>query len=142
MKLDSRTFSQKAHAALTELSDDLERFARKQKSTGDNAKEKAKSYRSKSTGLIQGLPAYISTWGLHRLSGDAKKFSGRDSEDTKYKGLVYLKFLSHLQEFSQQTFDPEQESSLMHLPLRDYTALPFSYATGKRMVVLGTCGFR
>ncbi|NES01751.1 MAG: hypothetical protein F6K22_02280 [Okeania sp. SIO2F4] len=92
-------------------------------------------YRKKASALVQGLTAYISTWGLHRLSGDAKKFLKKDldnkdgennpkkGEDTQYKGKVYQKFLESLQCFSEMNFDIDDEASLIDLPLRKYTAL-------------------
>lgn len=137
-KLDSRQFSQEAHEALSSLipilsalaqskTEDSMRTRTPRPSVHEIDQEKAKkleSYRKKSSGLVQGLPAYISTWGLHRLSGDAKKFLGGRSEDTQYKGKVYEVFLMRLKAFSHHdTFQPDDERSLLHLPLRDYTAL-------------------
>ena len=111
-KLDSRTFSKEAHKALIEMTENEEnKFYLKEE------------YRKKASALVQGLTAYISTWGLHRLSGDAKKFLQKESEDTKYKGKVYLKFLETLKTFSGIDFDVNNEGSLIHLPLREYTAL-------------------
>jgi hypothetical protein len=104
MKLDSRKFSQEAYAALTAIEKEL-----------DN------KYHKKASSLVQGLTAYISTWGLHRLSGDAKKFLNGKAEDTKYKGKVYKNFLSSLKSFSGQNFD--DEGSLINMPLKEYTAL-------------------
>jgi hypothetical protein len=114
MKLDSRQFSQKAYEALVGL-----------KESPDESYRLEERHYKKASGLVQGLPAYISTWGLHRLSGDAKKFlNPRSTEDTKYKGKVYRTFLIRLKEFSGQKFDPEDEGSLVNLsPLREYTAL-------------------
>ncbi|MEC4893466.1 MAG: hypothetical protein SAL07_22845 [Oscillatoria sp. PMC 1051.18] len=106
MKIDSREFSQVAHKALGEIKNELD-----------------PKYHKKASGLIQGLTTYISTWGLHRLSGDAKKFLNGTAEDTQYKGKVYQKFLVKLQEFSKEDFDPEDEGSLIHLPLPQYTSL-------------------
>jgi hypothetical protein len=106
MNLDPRKFSQEAHTALTELKANLE----------DRHHEKA-------SGLVQGLTAYISTWGLHRLSGDMKKFEAGTAEDTRYKGKVYRKFLVKLQAFSGADFDVDREGTLLHLNLRNYTAL-------------------
>lgn len=138
MKLDSRRFSQEAHAALSSLIPTLATLAERKTQNWAQSKtpkpsqneieqERSKvleSYRKKSSGLVQGLPAYISTWGLHRLSGDAKKFLGGRSEDTQYKGKVYETFLIRLKEFSHyEIFQPDDEGSLLHLPLRDYTAL-------------------
>lgn len=114
MKLDSRQFSQDAYRAIIALRDDV-----------SDPYHLTENHYRKASGLIQGLPAYISTWGLHRLSGDAKKFlNPRTTEDTQYKGKVYRKFLVCLKDLSKQDFDPEDEGSLVNLsPLRDYTAL-------------------
>lgn len=106
MNLDPRKFSQEAHTALTELKANLE----------DRHHEKA-------SGLVQGLTAYISTWGLHRLSGDMKKFEAGTAEDTRYKGRVYRKFLEKLRIFSGADFDVNDEGTLIYLNLRNYTAL-------------------
>jgi hypothetical protein len=106
MKLDSRYFSQKAHGSLSALRDDLKEEERK-----------------KASSLVQGLSAYIATWGLHRLAGDRKKFSKKRAEDTTYKGKVYTAFLDSLSRLSPETFDPEEEATLLKLPLRRYTAL-------------------
>lgn len=110
MKLDSRYFSKKAHQGLNELRDILK------ENLGDN-------YYSKASNLVRGLTAYISTWGLHRLSGDAKKFLSGTASDTKYKGYVYQKFLENLKSFSGSDFDVEDESTLINLPLKSYTGL-------------------
>lgn len=115
MKLNSRIFSQKAYQALISLKDTTQR---------DSNKYIEEKYYKKASGLIQGLPAYISTWGLHRLSGDAKKFLNGTAEDTRYKGKVYQKFLESLKEFSQENnFEPKNEGSLLNMHLREYTAL-------------------
>ncbi len=106
MKLDTRQFSQAAHSALVELKQEL-----------------SEPYHKKASGLIQGLTTYISTWGLHRLSGDMKKFLAGTAEDTTYKGVVYQTFLQKLKDFSGEDFDINDEGSLIHLPLRQYTAL-------------------
>ncbi|QLE57413.1 hypothetical protein [Nostoc sp. TCL26-01] len=111
-KLDSRFFSKKAYHALISLRDDEE-----------DRYHISQPYWKKASGLVQGLPTYISTWGLHRLSGDASKFLRRTSEDTKYKGNVYRKFLKNLQEISSGEFNLEDESSLINMDLRQYTAL-------------------
>ncbi len=113
MKLDTRQFSQQAYQALISF-----------KEQDDRSNYLEEKYRKKASGLIQGLPAYISTWGLHRLSGDAKKFLNGTSEDTNYKGRVYRKFLNSLKDFSQENnFDPKDESTLIQMDLRKYTAL-------------------
>ncbi|MEG4022488.1 hypothetical protein [Microcoleus sp. S13C4] len=116
MNLDPRKFSQEAYTALTDLKDELEIFNLER----DNLRDK---HHKKASGLIQGLTAYISTWGLHRLSGDMRKFEAGTAEDTIYKGKVYRKFLVKLQTFSGADFDVNQEGTLIHLPLRNYTAL-------------------
>ncbi|MEA5503678.1 hypothetical protein VB735_11275 [Halotia wernerae UHCC 0503] len=106
MKLDSRKFSQVTYKALESLK-----------------KELKEDYYKRASGLIQGLPAYISTWGLHRLSGDMKKFEIGKGDDTKYKGKVYRKFLQELKDFSPVKFDVEKESDLINMELQKYTAL-------------------
>lgn len=105
-KLDSRQFTKKSYTALKEIESKLH-----------------KDYYKKASGLIQGLAVYISTWGLHRLSGDAVKFSNGKGEDTKYKGKVYFDFLQALKDFSQQQFDVRDPSTLINMPLSEYTAL-------------------
>jgi hypothetical protein len=118
MAIDSRSFSQKAHKALTVLRGDL------QDGKKDPIYALDKKHHDKASGLIQGLPAYIATWGLHRLSGDAKNFINGKAEDTKYKGKVYYKFLDSLAEFSGINFDPRNEGCFLEMDsLREYTAL-------------------
>lgn len=117
MKLDSRKFSQVAYSALLALKQDLKVKTPTEKNPEDK-------YYKKASGLVQGLPAYISTWGLHRLSGDMKKFENGKADDTKYKGKVYRMFLQNLKDFSQENdFDVEKESSLINMELRKYTGL-------------------
>lgn len=111
-KLDSRYFSKEAYHALICLRDDEE-----------DRYHISQAYWKKASGLVQGLPTYISTWGLHRLSGDASKFLKKTSEDTRYKGNVYRKFLKNLQEISSGEFNLEDEGSLIKMELRQYTAL-------------------
>jgi len=106
MYIEPRKFSQEAHTALTELKTQLE-----------------ERHHKKASGLVRGLAAYISTWGLHRLSGDMNKFEAGTAEDTRYKGRVYRKFLEKLHAFSGVDFDVNQEGTLIHMPLRRYTAL-------------------
>jgi hypothetical protein len=115
MKLDSRQFSKEAYQGLIALRDG--------DPTHDRTHKLDPKHFKKASGLIQGLPTYISTWGLHRLSGDATKFLKGTAEDTKYKGKVYREFLFRLKEFSHHHFQPDNEGSLIHLPLREYTAL-------------------
>ena len=47
----------------------------------------------------------------------------KKGEDTKYKGIVYQKFMESLKNFSNIDFDVDDAGSLIHLPLREYTAL-------------------
>ena len=131
-KLDSRTFSKEAYEALKKLQDKIKP---ENKENSDSKNKKADDELKKASALVQGLTAYISTWGLHRLSGDAQKFLKKESnnqerekkakkgEDTKYKGIVYQKFLESLKNFSNIDFDVDDAGSLIHLPLREYTAL-------------------
>lgn len=116
MKLDSRKFSQVAYGALIHLKEQLG-IANNIPIVPQN------KYYQKASGLIQGLPAYISTWGIHRLVGDMKKFENGTGEDTRYKGKVYRKFLTNLQEFSGEEFNVNQEDTLINMELRKYTAL-------------------
>jgi len=116
IKLDSRTFSKKAYTVLHEMitnkNDDY--FL-------------AEKYHKKASGLVRSLPSYISTWGLHRLSGDASNFLAKTTkdtkDDTKYKGKVYRKFLQNLKSFEVVDFEIENERSLLALSLREYTGL-------------------
>jgi len=106
LRLDTREFSKEAHTALVELKQNL-----------------SSDYYQKASGLIQGLSGYISTWGLHRMSGDMKKFLAGTAEDTTYKGKVYEKFLERLKHYSGYDFDVADEGSLIYLDLRSYTTL-------------------
>jgi hypothetical protein len=142
MNIDSREFSQQAYKALYDLRDRLRELAieviRKEKEekktpTAPSEKEineRTQSYCEKSSSLIQGLSAYIATWGLHRLTGDAKKFSIGMASDTKYKGKVYGLFLERLKALSKEEFviwsngyDASDEKMLVNMELRKYTAL-------------------
>ncbi len=115
MKLDSRCFSQEAYRGLIALKD------------GDVTNKRncrvEQNFHQKASGLIQGLSTYISTWGLHRLSGDAAKFLNGTGEKKIYKGKVYREFLFRLKDFSGQDFDPEDGGTLVNMPLREYTSL-------------------
>ena len=106
MFLEHRYLSQQAHKGLTKIKNQLN-----------------SEYYGKASGLVQGLNAYIATWGLHRLAGDANKFLAGTAEDTTYKGKVYRCFLESLESIVDVTFDPKDESSLIYLPLPDYTAV-------------------
>lgn len=114
MKLDSRRFSQEAHIALTDMVTNKDSPYYLQN----------KDDHKKASGLVQGLTAYICTWGLHRLSGDAKKFfNGKVEKNTTYKGKVYKQFLTSLNSFSGSKFNVDEEGSLINMPLKEYTAL-------------------
>ncbi|OKH33831.1 hypothetical protein NIES2119_22260 [[Phormidium ambiguum] IAM M-71] len=90
------------------------------------AEKKAKADNKKASGAVQGLPSYISTWGLHRLAGDGVKYNNTRSQATKYKGIVYLKFLINLQEVShnQVNFTPNEPRTLIDITdIHAYTGL-------------------
>lgn len=115
MRLDQRYFSQRAYSKISELRDQI-------RDPGNY---------DRASNLIQGLGIYISTWGLHRLIGDAKKFGRPDNvEDTNYKAIVYTQFLDALQDLSQADFDITDPNSLIGSPdgksglqSREYIAL-------------------
>lgn len=111
MKLDSRVLSQKAHTALIALKSELE---------SENCDVK------KASNVVQGLSSYISTWGLHRLSGDMQKFIADKKKENYYKGVVYQKFLCSLRENSENfniKVNTNDENNLINLDLRRYTGL-------------------
>lgn len=103
LKLDTRDFSHSAYKGLQEVKGIVE----------------SKNH-GKASSVVQGLPSYLSTWGLHRLAGDGKKY---DSGDTKYKGQVYQHFLKKLQELSQVAFAFDDCSTLFEMEIHDYTGL-------------------
>ncbi|MEZ2339580.1 hypothetical protein [Microcoleus sp.] len=107
LKLDTRDFSKAAYNALTAL----------KTTVGDDCK--------KASSAVQSLPAYISTWGLHRLAGDSVKYCRPDaSQQTRYKGQVYHKFLTTLQELSDVPFKPDDPATLVTMQdVRAYTGL-------------------
>lgn len=105
-KLDTRDFSRHAYNGLIEI-----------KKTVRSVDHK------KASGIVQGLSSYISTWGLHRLSGDGLKYINSRSDDTKYKGQIYQEFLKTLQELSKVPFVYGDASSLINLELEKYTGL-------------------
>jgi hypothetical protein len=143
MAIDSREFSQQAYVALNDLKCQLNQLAEQvlvkelemkhrstTRPTQQKINERAESYCKKSSSLVQGLSTYIATWGLHRLSGDAKKFSAGTASDTQYKGMAYGLFLERLKSLSQEDFvlwsngsDGKDEKTLVNLDLRKYTAL-------------------
>ena len=106
LKIDTRDFSRSAYEGLEEV------------------KKQVKSQNhKKASGIIQSLPSYISTWGLHRLAGDGIKYVGAKSDDTKYKGQVYQSFLQRLQAVSQINFVYSDPKTLMGLDIHTYAGL-------------------
>lgn len=106
IKLDTRDFSRAAYTGLTQI-----------------AKKVDSKNHKKASSVVQGLPAYISTWGLHRLAGDGVKYAQSKSDETKYKGQVYQEFLLTLQNLSHVTFAPNEPSTLIDMKLGIYTGL-------------------
>ena len=105
-KLDTREFSCHAYNGLIEIKNKVRTVDHK-----------------KASGTVQGIPAYISTWGLHRLSGDGLKYINSRSDETKYKGYVYQEFLRNLQKLSKVHFAFDDAGSLINLELEKYTGL-------------------
>jgi hypothetical protein len=124
MQIDPRILSQQSYDHLKVLVTKPEGFELKKEPPDSNYIYDS-SLHKKASAIVQGLPAYISTWGLHRIAGDAKNFIGKTSENTKYKGKVYRQFLLCLSEAAQcdPPINPEKEGDLIHLPLPEYTAL-------------------
>jgi len=106
MKLDVRDFSRSAYEGLERV-----------KQVVDSKNHK------KASAVVQGLPSYISTWGLHHLAGDGVKYCEARSEETKYKGKVYQEFLKTLQSLTKVAFVPDQPSTLIKMNLQSYTGL-------------------
>lgn len=106
LKLDKRDFSKSAYKGLEQVKSAID----------------AKNYK-KASSVVQSLPSYISTWGLHRLAGDANKYLNAKSDDTKYKGEVYSEFLRTLQNLSKVAFAPNDPSTLIGMNLSAYTGL-------------------
>ena len=103
LKLDTRDFSHAAYKGLLEV----------KKTVNFTNHEKASS-------VVQSLPSYVSTWGLHRLAGDGIKYQ---SGETKYKGQVYQQFLKTLQILSQVAFAPDDPQALFAMELQAYAGL-------------------
>lgn len=103
LKLDARDFSKAAYNGLLEV---------KKNVLATNHK--------KASSVVQGLPSYISTWGLHRLAGDGVKYQ---TGETKYKGQVYQQFLKTLQSLSQVAFAYNDPGTLLGMELNTYTGL-------------------
>jgi hypothetical protein len=106
LKLDTRDFSRSAYTGLENV-----------KKAVDSANQK------KASAVVQSLPSYVSTWGLHRLSGDGIKYIGAKSKDTQYKGHVYQEFLKTLQSITKVPFAPNDSSTLINMDLQSYTGL-------------------
>lgn len=106
LKLDTRNFSLSAYTGLESV----------RQSVQVNSLKKA-------SGIVQSLPSYISSWGLHRLAGDGIKYSEARSEDTRYKGVVYQQFLKTLQTLTGVSFDYRNPKSLMEMGIHEYTGL-------------------
>ncbi|WP_254565491.1 hypothetical protein [Oscillatoria sp. HE19RPO] len=106
LKLDTRDFSRSAYGGLQNVVRNIN-----------------PAYHKKASSIVQGLPAYISTWGLHRLAGDAKKYSEARSDETRYKGQVYKEFLTTLQGLTKVPFAPNEPATLINMPLSTYSGL-------------------
>lgn len=106
LKLDTRDFTKAAYEGLQQVK-----------------KEVNPKYHEKASSIVQGLPSYISSWGLHRLAGDGIKYSEAKSDETKYKGQVYREFLKTLQSLTKVAFAPNEPSTLINMPLQTYTGL-------------------
>jgi hypothetical protein len=107
LKLDTRDFSRHAYNGLLEVKNSVRPIDHK-----------------KASAVVQGLSAYISTWGLHRLCGDGLKYMKNErSLETRYKGQVYQQFLRTLQQLSQVPFAYDDASGLINMDLRTYTGL-------------------
>lgn len=107
LKIDTRDFSISAYAGLEEVKSQVN-----------------SQYHRKASGIVQSLPSYISTWGLHRLAGDGKKYTDPNkSDETKYKGQVYQEFLKKLQSVSQIAFTYSDSKTLMDLDIKTYSGL-------------------
>ena len=105
-KLDTREFSKAAYNGLEQVK-----------------RVVATKNHKKASAVVQSLPAYISTWGLHRLAGDGAKYAESKSDETKYKGQVYQEFLNTLQGLSKVPFAPKEPKTLITMELRNYTGL-------------------
>lgn len=106
LKLDTRNFSLSAYSGLESVRQFIQVNSRK-----------------KASGIVQSLPSYISSWGLHRLAGDGIKYSEARSEDTRYKGVVYQQFLITLQTLTGVPFDYRDPKSLMEMGIHEYAGL-------------------
>jgi hypothetical protein len=103
LKLDTRDFSHAAYNGLLEVKTIVN----------------STSYK-KASSVVQSLPSYVSTWGLHRLAGDRLKYQ---SGESKYKGQVYHQFLKTLQSLSQVAFAADDPRTLFAMELHAYAGL-------------------
>jgi hypothetical protein len=106
LKLDTRNFSKSAYEGLQRIQETV-----------------AQQNHKKATAIVQGIPSYISTWGLHRLSGDGIKYMQSRSDETKYKGQVYQEFLRTLQGLSRVAFNYQDPETLIRMDLTIYAGL-------------------
>jgi hypothetical protein len=106
LKLDTRNFSLSAYTGLESVCEAVQVNSRK-----------------KASGIVQSLPSYISSWGLHRLAGDGLKYIEARSEETRYKGVVYQQFLMTLRTLTGVTFEYQNPKSLIEMGLHEYTGL-------------------
>lgn len=103
LKLDTRDFSKSAFYGLQEVL----------KQVGSNSDD-----RKKASTAVQGLPAYISAWGLHRLAGDGIKYTSEP------RGKAYQQFLLTLKELSGIDKNlTKTEVLFSQLQFREYTGL-------------------
>jgi hypothetical protein len=101
LKLDTRDFSLSAYTGLELVKQAVQEA----------------SDREKASGIVQSLPSYISSWGLHRLAGDGIKYNDC------YKGIVYQTFLITLQNLTRVEFEYEDPKSLIEMRIHEYTGL-------------------
>jgi len=106
LKLDTRDFSKSAYNGLLQVKGNVDA-----------------QYHKKASSIVQSLPSYISTWGLHHLAGDGVKYSESKSGETKYKGQVYQQFLITLQSLTRVAFAPREPGTLVNMDLSLYTGL-------------------
>lgn len=106
-KIDPRYFSKNAYEGLGEVKTAI-----------------APIYHTKASSIVQGLPSYIASWGLHRLAGDAIKYSDPNRPaDTRYKGSVYRIFLEKLRTLGFIECDLELLAKIFEMPLPQYTQI-------------------
>jgi hypothetical protein len=117
IKLDTRYFSRLAYDGLKEVETAVKQ------DPPNGADTQFREDLGKASSAVQGLPAYLAAWGLHRLIGDYAKYKIRGGK-TKYRAHVYQQFLQTLKQLSPVDFDPDDPTTLIHKPsLHDYTGL-------------------